>query len=62
MWITSRRTSGSSVREKESSGSRKELGRAVSMLVVWKPAVTWVTWEGRGEEGEERERCASGGR
>lgn len=41
IWRTSSRTSGSSFREKDSSGSRKELGSAVSMLVVWKPAVTW---------------------
>lgn len=40
IWSTSSRTSGSSVNEKDSSGSRKELGSAVSMLVVWKPAVT----------------------
>ncbi|TNN68652.1 hypothetical protein EYF80_021166 [Liparis tanakae] len=33
IWSTSSRISGSSVREKESSGSRKELGSAVSMLV-----------------------------
>lgn len=38
---TNRRTSGSSVREKDSRGSKKELGSAVSMLVVWKPAVTY---------------------
>lgn len=37
---TSSRSSGSSVREKDNSGSRKELGNAVSMFVVWKPAVT----------------------
>lgn len=41
IWSTSSRISGSSVREKDSRGSRKELGNAVSMLVVWKPAVTW---------------------
>lgn len=41
IWRTSSLTSGSSFREKDSSGSRKELGSAVSMLVVWKPAVTW---------------------
>lgn len=40
IWSTNRRTSGSSVREKDSRGSKKELGSAVSMLVVWKPAVT----------------------
>lgn len=37
---TSRRTSASSISVKESSGSRKDVGRAVSMLVVWKPTVT----------------------
>lgn len=40
IWSTSSRISGSSVREKDSSGSRKELGSAVSMLVVSNPAVT----------------------
>lgn len=40
IWSTSSRISGSSVKEKDSRGSRNELGRAVSMLVVSKPAVT----------------------
>jgi hypothetical protein len=52
MVSTSSLTSGSSIREKDSSGSRNELGSAVSMLVVWNPVVTW----GEGGESVEEER------
>lgn len=53
MVSTSSLTSGSSIREKDSSGSRNELGSAVSMLVVWNPVVTWG--RGRRERGQGRD-------